>query len=292
MYSVKELFIPTGLAEALAFLAQNPTAKPLAGGTDIIVDMRRKQAENVTLMALSKLEELKGIRRRQDGVIEIGALTTFTELADSPLIAAEFPMLKTAARSMGGPQIQNVATIGGNICNGATSADSAPALMALNAVMVLQGEAGTRRVGITDFYEGPGKVKRQPGELLLHMEIPPAASARRGDCYLKFSTRKAMDLALVSCAATCCLNPDGTVLEAALALGVSAPTPIRAYEAERFLNGKRVSAEVLDRAAELGLSAASPRSSWRASKEYREHMIGTLIKQAFEAAYRNAGGEE
>ena len=290
MYSVSELYIPQTLEEALAFLSAHPDARPLAGGTDVLVAMRNKKLENLRLMSLEKLPELEGIRLREDGVLEIGARTTFTQLAASPEIAVRAPMLRTAALAMGGPQIQNRATIGGNVCNGATSADSAPGLFALDAVLVLQSAAGPRRVPITDFYSGPGRVKRESTELLLHLELPPAAPPRHGDCYLKFSTRKAMDLALIGCAAVCELAEDGTVSKAAIALGVAAPTPVRAAEAETFLLGRRPTLADLEEAGELALRSASPRSSWRASKEYREQIIRTLAKRAFRAAYETAGG--
>ena len=290
LYSVKELFVPETLDEALTYLAEHPEARPLAGGTDVLVDMRRKQPEDVLLVALEKLPELRGIRLCADGVLEIGAYTTFTQLANSPEIAQRAPMLRTAALAMGGPQIQNVATIGGNICNGATSADSAPGLFALDATLVLRSASGERRVPITQFYDGPGRVKRHPSELLVTIELPPCSSSKHGDCYIKFSTRKAMDLALIGCAATCDLAEDGTVAAVSIALGVAAPTPIRAPEAEAFLTGKRLTSDLLEQAGELALKASSPRSSWRASKEYREQIIRTLAKRAVRAAYEMAGG--
>ncbi len=289
MYSVSELYIPQTLGEALAYLSEHPDTRPLAGGTDVLVQMRAKRLEDVRLMSLEKLPELTGIRCREDGVVEIGALTTFTQLAASETVAQRAPMLRTAALAMGGPQIQNRATIGGNVCNGATSADSAPGLFALDAVLVLQSAAGERRVPITEFYSGPGRVKRDPKELLLHIELP-AAAPRHGDCYLKFSTRKAMDLALIGCAAACEIGEDGAVSKAAIALGVAAPTPIRASEAEAFLTGRKPGLEDLEEAGRLALQSASPRSSWRASKEYREQLIRTLAKRAFRAAYESAGG--
>lgn len=291
MYSVDYLSIPQTLTEALSCLEQHPNARALAGGTDVVVRMRSKKEAHMELVSLSRLEELKGIRQRGDGCIEIGAMSTFTELACSEVIAKEVPMLKTAALAMGGPQIQNVATVGGNICNGATSADSAPPLLALGAVLVLQSAAGGRSVPLAEFYAGPGSVKLQPGELLVRIEIPAPRAGRRGDCYLKFSTRKAMDLALVGCACVCALAEDGAIADASIAFGVAAPTPIRAHEAERYLTGRYPTPEVLAEAGELALKAARPRDSWRASKAYREQLIRVLIRDAVTTAYKNAGGE-
>lgn len=290
LYSVKELFRPERLEDALHYLSEHPDARPLAGGTDVLVDLRRRRPEDVRLVSLEKLPELRGIRRRSDGTTEIGAYTTFTELASDPAIAVRAPMLRTAALAMGGPQIQNAATIGGNICNGATSADSAPALFALDAVLVLQSASGKRRLPISGFYDGPGRVRRRADELLISLELPPCAAERHGDCYIKFSTRKAMDLALIGCAAACELTPDGVFSSIAVALGVAAPTPVRAAEAEAFLLGRRPTPALLEEAGRLALRSCSPRSSWRASREYREQIIRTLTRRAVLAAYEMAGG--
>lgn len=291
MYDVKELFIPQSLEEALNYLEEHPETRPLAGGTDILVGMKRGKLGSIGLLCLNRLPELKGIRERDDGVIEIGAMSTFTDIAENELIAQRMPMLKTAALAMGGYQIQNTATVGGNLCNGAPSADSAPPLLAFGAILVIHSAGGVRRMPVSDFYEAPGRVRLEPKELLVTIEIPAQKSARRGDCYIKFSTRKSMDLALTSCAAICDLTEDGVIQGAAIALGVSAPTPIRAFEAEKNLVGKRLSHELLDETAELTLATASPRTSWRASKEYRRQLIRVLTKDAVEAAYKNAGGE-
>ena len=290
MYSVKELYRPETLTDALAYMAEHPDARPIAGGTDILVSMRKKKPEDVLLVGLQNLQELRGIRRRDDGTVEIGAYNTFTDLANSPIIAESVPMLRTAALAMGGPQIQNAATIGGNVCNGATSADSAPGLFARGAILVLRSAAGERRVPITEFYDGPGRVKRQSGEILVSIELPAYSAAHYGDCYIKFSTRKAMDLALIGCAASCGVAEDGTISDIGIALGVAAPTPIRAAEAENFLKGKRLTADMLEEVGNLALANAKPRDSWRASKAYREQIIRTLARRAVRAAYEMAGG--
>lgn len=290
LYSVKELYRPETLEDALRYLAEYPDARPIAGGTDVLVSMRKKKPEDVRLVGLQNLQELRGIRRREDGMVEIGAYNTFTDLANCPIIAESVPMLRTAALAMGGPQIQNAATIGGNVCNGATSADSAPALFARDAVLVLRSAQGERRVPITEFYDGPGRVKRQSGEILVTIELPPCQADSYGDCYIKFSTRKAMDLALIGCAAACGVAKDGTIAQVGIALGVAAPTPIRAAEAEAFLKGKRLTEDMLEQVGELALATAKPRDSWRASKAYREQIIKTLARRAVRAAYEMAGG--
>ncbi len=289
MYGVKQLFLPKILDEALTILDTYEDAKPLAGGTDIIVHMRHKQVENARLISLAQLTQLKGIVMEYDGSIFIGAMSTFTEVANHPIIAQYLPMLKTAALSMGGPQVQNMATIGGNICNGAPSADSAPALFAYDATLLLESIHGRRSVPITEFYAGPGRVNKAHNEVLIGFNILPPSKAY-GDCYLKFSTRKAMDLALISCAAVCAVEADGTIASASIALGVAASTPIRTPDAEAFLIGKMPTKELFTEAGILALSQASPRDSWRASKAYREQMIRVLTRDALTTAYENAGG--
>lgn len=285
MYSVKKLYAPETLQEALTLLNEIPDLIPLAGGTDVIVNLRKKGPENVLLMSLSRLAELKGIGECEGGMLRIGSMTTFTEMARSEVILRELSLLRTAALAMGGPQIQNVATIGGNICNGATSADGAPPLFALDAVLVFESVSGSRRLPITDFYEGPGQVRRLPNELLSHIEVPLANGRRWGSAFIKFSTRKAMDIALLNGAATCLLNEDGTVRRATVALGVAAPKPIRCTLMEEALLGTMPTPQAVREASRLALSSSSPRNSWRASKQYRERLIGVLAARVFNEAY-------
>ena len=291
MYGVEKLYVPQTMEEALAILANDPEVQPLAGGTDILVKMRHKALKGAKLMSIAKLDELKGVCEREDGTIVIGAACTYTFLANNEIINRRIPMVKTAGLSMGGPQIQNVATIGGNICNGATSADGAPSMFALDAILVLRSANGERRVPIADFYAGPGRVKKEPGELLICIEIPNAKESLWGGMYIKSSVRKAMDISTLGAAATCRLNEDGTVAYASIALGVAGPTPLRCADAEAFLVGKVPTEELMKEAAELVLGATNPRSSWRASKDFRVGLIKALSTRAFMGAYAAAKGE-
>ena len=173
MYGVDKLYIPQTLEEALQILDRDPEVMPLAGGTDILVKMRHKALKGVKLMSTEKLEALKGVREREDGVIEIGASCTFTFLANNEIICRRIPMIRTAGLAMGGPQIQNVATIGGNVSNGATSADSAPSLFALDAILILHSVRGVRRVPIQEFLRGPRPGQEGAGRAAgLHRDPP------------------------------------------------------------------------------------------------------------------------
>ena len=289
MDCIKDLLRPGSLGEALGILARDPSVIPFAGGTDVFVKLRKTKPDNVSLMSLAGISDLRGISFKEDGSVRIGALTTFTELSSDPVIAEELPMLKTAALSMGGPQIRNVATIGGNICNGAVSADSAPSLLALDAELLIRSRDGERRIPARDFYLGPGKTVLRPGELLIEIVIPPRTQSF-GGVYKKFAARKAMDLAILSVAAVCSVDEDGVIKNAAVALGVAAPTPIRCPMAERMLKGKILSDDLAAEAGEAALKEASPRGSARASKRYRSALIKELTARALLEAYKTAGG--
>ncbi len=161
MYSIKKIYQPSSISETLSMLAGDQEASIIAGGTDVMIRMRHKSLEDVVLVRLQKVKELKGVELLEDGAITIGPMTTFTELSQEPIIIEKLPMLRTAALAMGGPQIQNMATIGGNVCNGATSADSASSLFALDAYLTLEKDDDVRTVPIDEFYTGPGRTVRE-----------------------------------------------------------------------------------------------------------------------------------
>ncbi len=291
MYSIKKIYQPSSISETLSMLAGDQEASIIAGGTDVMIRMRHKSLEDVVLVSLQKVKELKGVELLEDGAITIGPMTTFTELSQEPIIIEKLPMLRTAALAMGGPQIQNMATIGGNVCNGATSADSASSLFALDAYLTLEKDDDVRTVPIDEFYTGPGRTVREREELLTRIIIPPRKENYWGCKYIKFATRKAMDIAILGAAATCTLAEDRRTIEkATIALGVAAPTPVRCPEAEKILVGKLPTKELLEEVGEKALLSCNPRSSWRASKEFRECLIKELSARAFREAYKEAGG--
>jgi xanthine dehydrogenase FAD-binding subunit len=291
MYFVEKLHRPSGLAEALDILAKGDRIIPMAGGTDILVELRKSRAKGVRLMSLSGLPELRGISEDAEGNIVIGAGSTFAEIGEDARIAAKVPMLRTAALSLGGPQTRNVATIGGNICNGATSADAAPSLFALDAVLELANAGEVRSVPITSFYAGPGKVNKAPDELLTRIILPIGQKQIWAGYYIKMSTRKAMDISMLGSAAVCELAADGSIKTASIALGTAAPTPIRCPEAEAILNGKRLTESLLKEAGRKAAASSNPRSSWRASEAYRRELVEELSARAFRRAFEAAGGK-
>jgi Aerobic-type carbon monoxide dehydrogenase, middle subunit CoxM/CutM homologs len=291
MYDIKGYFEAESISEATALLAENPNLKVIAGGTDVLIKMHGGQIKGVELLSLRKIKGLDSIRKSEDGTIVIGPMATFSQIFNDPIIRESIPILTEAAISMGGPQIRNVATIGGNICNGATSADSASSLFALNTRLKLENHNGERIVPIREFYLGPGKVDLKPDEILTEILISPDDYKGFGGHYIKFAMRQAMDIATLGVAVLCKLH-DGALSEVRIGLGVAGPTPLRCDEAEEYSKGKMVSKETLAEIGKLAVKSTKARTSWRASKEYREHLVEELTQRALKIAIVNAGGEE
>ena len=285
MYSIPEHHTPPDLAAALELLALRPEVIPIAGGTDLLVKQRHNQS-TVSYMQLRQLEALRGIELLEDGSLSIGAACTFGQLASSPEILAHIPILAQASLSMGGPQIRNAATIGGNLCNGAVSADSAAALLVLEAELELVSQNGTRILPVASFHRGPGEVDLAPGELLTRIRIAPRPLGE-GGCYLKYSMRKAMDIATLGVAAACVLE-EGRFAVLRLGATVVARTPLRLRSAEAVGNGIEVNEETVEKIAKAALADISARTSWRASKEFRRHILTVYCKRAVELAVEGA----
>ena len=289
MFAIENYYETASLHESLKLLASNPQLKIIAGGTDVLVKLQH-QHQSISLLSIRNITSLEGIVKQDDGSIEIGPLTTFTQISRSPLIQEILPSLAEAAVSMGGPQIRNIATIGGNLCNGATSADSASTLFALNARLGLQTLKGTREISIQDFYLGPGKVDLKPGELLTSIRIRTEDYSGFGGHYIKFAMRKAMDIATLGVSVLCKLRDERTFEEIRIGLGVAGPTPLRCEMAEEYAVGKEVSLSTLAKIGKLTVNSAKARTSWRASKEYREHLVKELTQRALVVAIERAGG--
>ena len=264
--------------EAIAQLEREPRAKPLAGGTDIFVRLREGHADYRHVVDIHDLAELKQITLEADGTLRIGSGVTFSALIDAPLIRERIPVLAEGALSVGGPQVRESATVGGNICNGAPSADSAAPLLVLGAVAELTGPDGVRRLPVEAFYEGPGKVDRRPAEILTALSVASADYEGWGAAYLKYAMRDAMDIATIGCAGACRVE-GGRVAGLRLAYTVAGPTPLRCRKTEAAVEGMTVDGNLIDRARELVLGDLMPRDSWRAAKDFREHIIRTLAEK-------------
>jgi xanthine dehydrogenase FAD-binding subunit len=289
MFNISVLQEPESLDSAVALLRENPALRVIAGGTDVLIRMQHGSGGWSELLSLRRIRELEEIGMRADGTFSIGAMAPFAKIFEHPDLKRHLRILTEAAVSMGGPQIRNVATIGGNICNGAVSGDSASTLFALDALLKLASAEGERIVPIREFYAGPGKVHLRPGEILSAILIPRDSYQGTGGHYIKFAMRRAMDIATLGVAVLCRIQ-DGCFQDLRIGLGVAAPVPIRCAEAEAYAQGRPVTRETLREVGRLAVTASKARSSWRASKDYREHLIEVLTERAaLEAAVR-AGG--
>lgn len=289
MFDIGNVLEPKTLDEAVEMYNSNPNLKIIAGGTDVLIKMHHGELEGVELISLRNIKGMDEIKMLEDESISIGAMTSFSQLFHSEIINKHLYVLSEAAVSMGGPQIRNMATVGGNISNGAVSADSAPTLFALNAQLKLKNKGGVRIVPITEFYDGPGRVKLQPGEILEAIIISKENYKGLSGNYIKYCNRKAMDIAMLSVSAVCMVD-DGKFSDMRIALGVAAPTPIRCSEAESYALNKAATDETIKEIAKNALKASRARDSWRGSKAYREHLIEVLTQRAIKEAIKRAGG--
>lgn len=277
--------------EAIELLVANPNAKLICGGTDVLIQVRAGKLAGIDLISIHGLPEITGVTMEEDGTIAIGAATSFTKVIKDPIIREHLPFLADALELVGGPQVRNVGTIGGNICNGATSADSASTLFALNAKLRIAGKNGVRVVPIQEFYLGPGKVALEHDEVLTAILISREDYEGFGGYYIKYAMRNAMDIATLGCAVLCKVKDRNVIEDVRLAFGVAAPTPIRVPAAEAVLRGQPFSEELLEQFGKAALQEVNPRTSWRASREFRLQLVEELSKRACRQAFSNAGGE-
>ncbi|MCC6187557.1 MAG: xanthine dehydrogenase family protein subunit M [Anaerolineales bacterium] len=274
-----EYIEPSTLPEAVAALAEHgPDAVALAGGTDLLVMMRADTIRPKVVVNIKRIPGLSGIAAT-NGDVRVGALTLVRDIEKSPVLRARAPALSEAARWLGSVQIRHLATIGGNLCRAAPSAEMAPTLLALGARLHLVGVQGQRVVPVEDFFLGPGRTVLQPGEILVEISLDGLAP-RSGSTYLRHSIRPLMDLALVNVAAYLALDAAGTITEARIALGAVAPTPIRARAAEAELCGHTADPALFERATEAAVAAARPISDVRSTAVYRSRMVRLLTQRA------------
>jgi len=288
MFDIQAYMKAHSVDHAVALLVEHPEARLLAGGTDVLIRLRHGSTQFTRLVDIHDLEELRFITMDEEKTIRIGSGTVFTDLVQSDLIRAHVPILAEAADSVGGPQIRNMATIGGNICNGAPSADSAPALFVLNALLELKNQQGVRQVPVTDFYLGPSSVDLRPGELLTAILIPRKEYHGFAGHYFKYAMRKAMDIATIGCAVSL-KTAGGRITDYRIAYGVAGPTPLRCPTAEKTAIGQVISEALLTKISDAVQQDVSPRTSWRATREFRRHIISELAERVTRTALERAG---
>jgi carbon-monoxide dehydrogenase medium subunit len=237
----------------------------------------------IDLSGVAALRALEGDGARG---LQIGAAVTARELELDPRVRSRYQSLAEGGALVGSVQVRNLATVGGNLCNAAPSADMAPPLMALDATAVIVGPRGQRRVPLADFFVGVRRTVLAPDELLLKLEVPPPPP-RSGGTYVRHTPRRELDIAVVGVASQVALS-DGVCAEARIALAAVAPTPVRATAAEASLRGQSVTAQSIERAAELAVEAASPISDQRGSAEFRRHLVRVLTRRTLTTAIERA----
>ncbi len=279
--------IATTVDEALVALGAG--ARPVAGGTDLVVGARHgKAALPADLVAIDRIDELGGVELDSAGV-RVGALMSHAELMTDPVIVGSYTAVADASALVGSPSTRHVGTLGGNVMNGSPAMDTGAPLTVLGATAELRSVNGSRTVSLDELWAGPGRTTADPGELLVALHLPPAQD-RCGSAYVRLEYRRAMEIAVVGAAAAVTLAADGTIASAAVALAAVAPTILSVDGVDEALVGC-VPADVGPVAAALASEQAAPISDLRASDRYRRHCIGVMAKRAVDAAARRADGE-
>ena len=292
MYDIESLYEATSVEDACRALAEDPQAIVIAGGTDVLVKVRGGKLAGAHLVSIHNLhDELDGVTLADDGTVEIGPITWFHHVTTSPVIQATVPTLGEACDTPGGPQLRVSGTIGGNVCNAATSADSASTLFAYGALLDVVSTRGKRTIPIEEWYAGPGRSYRERAEVLVKIRIPRDHYEGFTGHYFKYGKRRALEIATMGC---CCLVKLGadksTIDDIRLAFGVAAPTPMRATGAEDAVRGLPV-AEAVEKIGELAQAETHPRDSWRASKDFRLQLIGEMSRRSLIEAARKGGAD-
>lgn len=287
-----EYYEPATLEETCDILdTLKEKAGLLAGGTDLLVNMKKGVHSPEHVLSLARVEEMRELRREK-GQLALGATMTATDLEGSPEINHDFVALSKGAGSIGSPLIQNLATIGGNLISARPAADLPPNLLVYAAKVVLQKKGGQRTLNIEDFFKGPGKTTKEPEEVLtkILLKTPPNYS---GGGYVKLGKRKALEISIVNVAAFLSLeSPDGAIREARIALGAVAPIPMRAKTAEGLLKGEKPGEALFRKAGEEAAKESKPINDFRGSAAYRRDMVSELTKRALSMAFEEARARE
>jgi carbon-monoxide dehydrogenase medium subunit len=277
---------PVSVEKAIEMLVSNPSARPLSGGTDLLVHLRSGRYQTDFVVDIKRISELNEFRCDAGG-LTIGAAVPCYRIYGDCSVARSYPALVEVASMIGGTQIQGRASFGGNLCNSAPSADTVPLLIALGAICHIAGPNGRRKIKVEDFCTGPGMNVLQPGELLVSLHVPlPVTNS--GACYLRFIPRNEMDIAVVGAGVNVVLE-GGYITNARIALASVAQTPLFVREAGDALIGSPVNAASIALAASLASASASPITDMRGTADYRRHLCDVLTRRALEIAIQQAG---
>ena len=287
-----DYYAPRTTQEAVALLRElGEFARPIAGGTDLVVQMKEGRTKfhyPDMVVSLAGISEMQGIEFNEGDGLRIGAGTRLADVAASPVIRKRYPALAEGAVVVGSIQTMNMGTIGGNVCNAAPSADTAPALLAYEAQAVIVGRDGRRSMPIEEFFRGPGETALEPGELLAELRLP-APPPNTSGAYRRHTPRKQMDIAVVGVATVMTID-SGTISRARIALGAVGPTPLRARQAEAALEGAHPGGDAFARAAVAAAAECSPISDVRGSAEFRRHLVRVMTERLARDAVRVAAG--
>ena len=284
-----EYVAPRSLSEAIGVMdSANGQVRPLAGGTDLIAQMKAGHPRPTVVMDVKRIPEMLRLEYTPDEGMHIGAAISCTDVAGHEAIPARYPAIGEAALLVGSRQIQNRATIGGNVCNAAPSADTVPPLLVYDASALVAGPHGQRQVPLASLFTGPGQMDLGPGELLVEVLVPPPP-AHSSSRYLRFTPRNEMDIAVAGVAAMVVCPQGGAIESARVALAAVAPTPVRAEAAEKHLAGQEPSDALLTEAGEKAVQAASPITDVRGSAEYRRELVKVLTRRALRRCLEDLG---
>jgi len=289
LMTLPKYLTPGSVEEAISLLSQyGEKARLVSGSTDFLMQLKRGEAAPECLIRLGEIRELDFIKYDETRGLRIGALTTIVEVANSPLIQSKFSLLAQAAGMLGTPAIRNQATLGGNLCNAAPSADTAPPLLVLGAKAKITGVEGEKVVPLEDFFVGPGQTILGQDHLLTEIQIPNMLP-HSGGAYLKQKRRQGADLAVVGVAAWVVTEKE-VLKDVKIALGAVAPTPIRARKAEEILKGRKLDQRLLEKSGHAASDEAKPIDDIRGSADYRRQLVAVLTKRAITQAIQQAEG--
>lgn len=282
-----EFHEPASVEEACQMMAEfKEKAKPLAGGTDLMVNMKKKIVSPEQIVSLGRIGALRDMSR-QNGTLRIGACFTVADLAASETVATLVGAIGAGARALGSPLVRNLATVGGNIGSARPAADLPPSLMAYGAKLVLESSRGSRQLDLGEFFKGPGMTALAPDEVITAIDIDiPGPGAGAG--YINIGVRKAQDCNIVNVASFLELEADGTVKTARIVMGSVGPIPLRAPTAEKVLAGHKPDPDLFARAAAAAEQDSSPILDFRGSAEYRRAMVGVLTRRTLDIALKEA----
>ena len=272
---------PTTVEEAVAALGRGD-ARALAGGTDLIVQIREGRKSVGRVVDLKRIPELMAIAQRADGGFHIGAAANFNKIAAHAALANAYPSVPNSGRLVGSLQVQNRASLGGNICNAAPSADAVPVVICLDARAEIAGPKGRRQEPVEALFAGPGRNTLAPDEVLVSILLPPV-KPRSASCYLRFTPRREMDIAIAGAGVAIALGADGTIEDARITLAAVAPVPLRAPMAEKTLRGEKPSHALFTNAGRIAAREAKPIGDTRGSADYRRELVAVLTQRALMA---------